>query len=120
MWGFKSPLAHKDLRGQPFDSIAVTAVDEDLAHLPSATRAYVIFHVPDDQAESAKVTIEETCHIGRSHRVGVIVMGDPSDGVSRLAELDRYELVQPLGSGSTRRASWNSSQVSDRIARALH
>jgi hypothetical protein len=33
---------------KPFDAIDVTAVYEALAHLRSATHAYVILHVPDD------------------------------------------------------------------------
>ena len=67
---------------KPFDAIDVKAVYEALAHLRSSTHAYVILHVPngqDEQDESVKLTIDETCHVGRSHGVGVIVMGDPAD-----------------------------------------
>jgi hypothetical protein len=39
---------------KPSDAIAVTAVYETLAHLRSATHAYVIFHVPDEEAESVQ------------------------------------------------------------------
>lgn len=37
---------------KPSDAIDVTAVYEVLAHLRSATHAYVIFHVPDDAEEA--------------------------------------------------------------------
>ena len=33
----------------------------------------------NDQEESVKLAIEEACHVGRRHGVGVIVMGDPCD-----------------------------------------
>ena len=64
---------------KPCDAVSVTAVCEALAHLCSATRAYVIFHVPDDGAESAGLVIEEARRVGRAHGVGVITMGDPKD-----------------------------------------
>jgi hypothetical protein len=64
---------------KPFDAIDVTAVYEALAHLRSATHAYVIFHVPGDEEESIKPTIDEACRVGRRHGVGVITMGDPAN-----------------------------------------
>ena len=105
---------------KPFDAIDVTAVYEALAHLRSATHAYVIFHVPDGQDESAKLTIEETCHVGRSHGVGVIVMGDPADWdtweereEARRVEPDPQRLDEFI-------AVQLSPEAHDRIARALH
>jgi hypothetical protein len=41
---------------KPSDAITVTAVYEALAHLRSATHAYVIFHVPDEETESVQQT----------------------------------------------------------------
>jgi hypothetical protein len=38
-----------------------------LAHLRSATHAYVIFHVPDETAESVQQTIEEARRVSRAH-----------------------------------------------------
>jgi hypothetical protein len=64
---------------KPCDAVDVTAVYEALAHLRSATHAYVMFHVPNDREESVKLTVEEACRVGRRHGVGVIVMGDPAD-----------------------------------------
>ena len=76
---------------KPSDAITVTAVYEALAHLRSATHTYVIFHVPDEDAELVKQTIEE------AHRVEL----DPE-------RLDEFISVQL------------SQAAHDRIARALH
>jgi hypothetical protein len=105
---------------KPFDAIDVTAVYEALAHLRSATHAYVIFHVPNDQEESVKLTIDETCHVGRRHGVGVIVMGDPAD-FDTWDELEEARRVEP---DPQRLDEFIAAQLSpeahDRIARALH
>jgi hypothetical protein len=105
---------------KPFDAIDVKAVYEALAHLRSATHAYVIFHVPDQQDESANLTIEETCHVARSHGVGVIVMNDPADW-DTWTELEEARRVEPdpqrLDEFVARQLS---DVVRDRIARALH
>jgi hypothetical protein len=105
---------------KPFDAINVTAVYEALAHLRSATHAYVIFHVPDEQDESVKLTIDETCHVGRHHGVGVIVIGDPADWdtweekeEARRVEPDPQRLDEFI-------AAQLSPEAHDRIARALH
>jgi hypothetical protein len=105
---------------KPFDAIDVTAVYEALAHLRSATHAYVIFHVPNDQEESVKLTIDEACHVGRRHGVGVIVAGDPADfdtweerEEARRIEPDPQRLDEFI-------AAQLSSNAHDRIARALH
>ena len=108
---------------KPFDAIDVKAVYEALAHLRSATHAYVILHVPngqDEQDESVKLTIEETCHVGRSHGVGVIVMGDPADWDT----WDEKEEARRVEPDPQRLDEFIRVQLSeaahDRIARALH
>lgn len=105
---------------KPFDAIDVTAVYEALAHLRSATHAYVIFHVPNDQEESAKLTVEDACHVGRTHGVGVIVMGDPADW-DTWTELEEARRVEP---DPQRLDEFITVQLNpaahDRIARALH
>jgi hypothetical protein len=53
---------------KPSDAISVTAVYEALAHLRSATHAYVIFHVPDEDAEPARQTIKEARRVGPAWR----------------------------------------------------
>jgi hypothetical protein len=62
---------------KPSDAVSVTAVYEALANLRSATYVYVLFHVPEDEAESVRKVIEEARRVGRAHGVGVITMGDP-------------------------------------------
>jgi hypothetical protein len=105
---------------KPFDAIDVTAVYEALAHLRSATHAYVIFHIPNDQEESVRLAIEETCHVGRSHGVGVIVMGDPADWET-WNELEEARRVEPDPQRLDEFITVQLSQAAhDRIARALH
>ena len=58
---------------KPLGGIGVSAVYEALAHLRSATHAYVVFHLPDDQAPAYKAAVEETCKVARAHGVGVII-----------------------------------------------
>jgi hypothetical protein len=105
---------------KPFDAIDVTAVYEALAHLRSATHAYVIFHVPADQEEAVRVTIDEACRVGRSHGVGVIKMSDPCDW-DTWEELEEAHRVEP---DPQRLDEFITVQLSpaahDRIARALH
>jgi hypothetical protein len=108
---------------KPFDAIDVKAVYEALAHLRSATHAYVILHVPDnqdEQDESVKQTIEEICHVGRSHGVGVIVMGDPA----KWETWDEKEEARRVEPDPQRLDEFIKVQLpeaaQDRIARALH
>jgi hypothetical protein len=105
---------------KPFDAVDVTAVYEALAHLRSATHAYVIFQVPVDQEESIAETLDETCRIARSHGVGLIVMSDPADFATweereqaRRSEPDPQRLDEFI-------AVQLSQEAHDRIARALH
>ena len=85
---------------KPRDAIAVTAVYEALAHLRSATHAYVIFHVPDDDTESVKQAIDEARHIGRAHGVGIITMGGPK-AWDTWNELEEARRVEPDPNGWT-------------------
>ncbi|HEY1701930.1 MAG TPA: hypothetical protein VGG75_19660 [Trebonia sp.] len=105
---------------KPSDSISVTAVYEALAHLRSATHAYVIFHVPDDGADSVRHVIEEARRVGRAHGVGVITMGDPKDW-DTWNELEEARRIEP---DPERLDEFISVQLShdahDQIARALH
>ena len=105
---------------KPRDAITVTAVYEALAHLRSATHAYVIFHVPDDDTESVKQTIDEARHIGRAHGVGIITMGNPK-AWDTWDELEEARRVEP---DPERLDEFINLQLNhdahDRIARALH
>jgi hypothetical protein len=105
---------------KPCDAITVTAVYEALAHLRSATHAYVIFHVPDEDAESVKQTIEEARHVSRTHGVGLITMGDPK-AWDTWNELEEARRVEPDPERLDEFISVQLSQgAHDRIARALH
>ena len=105
---------------KPSDAITVTAVYEALAHLRSATHAYVIYHVPDDDAESVKQVIEEARRVGRAHGVGVITMGHPTDW-DTWNELEEARRVEPDPDRLDEFISVQvSSEAHDRIARALH
>jgi hypothetical protein len=105
---------------KPFDAIDVTAVYEALAHLRSATHAYVVLHVPDDQYESVQLTIEEICHVARAHGVGVIVMGDPAKW-DTWEEKEAARRVEPDPQRLDEFIAIQLPQTAhDEIARALH
>lgn len=105
---------------KPSDAITVTAVYEALAHLRSATHAYVIFHVPDDETESVQQTIEEARRVSRAHGVGLITMGDPK-AWDTWNELEEARRVEPDPERLDEFISIQLSQAAhDRIARALH
>jgi hypothetical protein len=78
---------------KPSDAVTVTAVYEALAHLRSATHAYVIYHLPHDSAESVKQVIDEARRVGRTHGVGIITVGDPENWETweELEEARRFE-----------------------------
>ena len=63
-----------------YSSINVTAVYEALAHRRSATKAYVLFYIPDELMANfevpALVEVGEEC---TRHGIGLIVAGDPAD-----------------------------------------
>ena len=63
------------------DWIDVTAIYEALAHRRAATRAYVVFHVPDDKKAKVESILEQVCEEAKRHGVGVIV----------IEKLDDYE-----------------------------
>ncbi len=79
---------------KPSDAITVTAVYEALAHLRSATHAYVIFHAPDDDDEAVQQMIEEARHVARTHGVGQITIGNPRDW-DTWNELETADGVEP-------------------------
>lgn len=91
------PGKHLDVTSfevKPHDAMDVTAVYEALAHLRSATRAYVLLVVPPDVAEHNEQLIETICDEGKRHGIGVIVAADPSDysGWDERVEAVRHEM----------------------------
>jgi hypothetical protein len=64
---------------KPCDAIDVTAIYEALAHLRSATRAYVMLHVPDAHSEDLEELILEICAEAKKHGIGVYTFADPAN-----------------------------------------
>jgi len=107
---------------KPEDNWDVTAVYEALAHLRSATHAYVVLHVPSSQVSDAgrERTIEELCRVARGHGIGVIVAGDPSDYETWEEHEDavRHEPDPQLLDDFI--AAQLSADVKEKISRHLH
>ena len=38
-----------------------------------------MLHIPDDVAKEAEATVEDVCRVARSHGIGVITAGDPTN-----------------------------------------
>lgn len=75
---------------KPSDAIDVTAVYEALAHLRSATRSYVLLHVPEAQESELDEVVIELCAEAKKHGIGVITFSDP-------AQYDTWdERVEPI------------------------
>jgi hypothetical protein len=64
---------------KPSDAIDVTGVYEALAHLRSATRSYILAHVPTAREDILEDVILEVCAEAKKHGVGVITFEDASD-----------------------------------------
>ncbi|WP_438039651.1 hypothetical protein [Sorangium sp. So ce128] len=61
------------------DGLDVTSVYEALAHLRSATRSYVLAHVPAERAKQLESHLDEIFAEAKKHGVGVIIAGKPDD-----------------------------------------
>lgn len=75
---------------KPVDALDVTAVYEALAHLRAATKAYILLHVPDADAERLEDMLSEICLEAKRHGVGVITFNVPGDFAGW------EEMVEPL------------------------
>lgn len=78
---------------KPSDAIDITAVYEALAHLRAATKAYVLLHVPDADADRLSDTLAEVCAEAKKHGIGVVVVSQPGDfaGWEEMVEPVRQE-----------------------------
>lgn len=78
---------------KPSDAIDITAVYEALSHLRAATKAYVLLHVPDSDADRLSDALSEVCTEAKKHGVGVLVVNQPGDfaGWEELVEPVRQE-----------------------------
>lgn len=61
------------------NAINVQAVYEALAHRRSATRSYVLLHVPAGQAEDLQQAVDDVADVARPHGIGVVTAADPGD-----------------------------------------
>lgn len=64
---------------KPADGIDITCVYEALAHLRSATRSYVLLHVPTDRAAQLEELLLDVCAEAKKHGIGVLTAGNPED-----------------------------------------
>ena len=78
---------------KPSDAIDVTAVYEALAHRRAATKAYVVLHIPDADAERLSDTLTEVYSEAKRQGVGVIIFNQPGDfaGWEEMVEPTRQE-----------------------------
>lgn len=62
------------------EQVTITAIYEALAHRRSATRSFVIYHVPADQMnDQMESALDEICVEAKRHGIGVIVTAKPDD-----------------------------------------
>jgi hypothetical protein len=64
---------------KPLDALDVTSIYEALAHLRAATKAYVLLHVPDTEAERLSTTLTDMYAEAKKHGIGVISFGQADD-----------------------------------------
>lgn len=64
---------------KPRNAVNVLAVYEAVSHRRSATRSYVIFHVPSAETAGMEQQLSGIDDVARQHGVGIIVAGDPAD-----------------------------------------
>lgn len=61
------------------DSIDITCIYEALSHRRSATRSYVLLHVPAERAKDLDPVLLDVYAEGKKHGIGVITAGRPDD-----------------------------------------
>lgn len=76
------------------NAITVQAVYEALAHRRAATRSYVLLHVPASEAEVLQEAVSDVALVARSHSVGVVTVGEPSD-YETWEEVEEARRVEP-------------------------
>lgn len=78
---------------KPTEALDVTAVYEALAHLRAATKAYVLLHVPDADADRLSEALSEIYSEAKKHGIGVIIFNQPGDfaGWEEMVEPVRQE-----------------------------
>lgn len=99
-------------------AVDVSAVYEALSHRRSATRSYVIFHVPTE-TEELTATLGDICDEARNHGIGVIVVGNPTD-YSTWDERVQAERHDPDPARLDRFITEQLGGFSNLIAREIH
>jgi hypothetical protein len=61
------------------NAVNVQAIYEALAHRRSATRSYVLVHVPPTDAVALEETLADVAEVARSQGIGFVLAGDPAD-----------------------------------------
>jgi hypothetical protein len=61
------------------NAVNVQAIYEALAHRRSATRSYVLVHVPPADAVALEETLADVAEVARSQGIGFVLAGDPAD-----------------------------------------
>jgi len=64
---------------KPHDAVDVSAIYEALAHRRSATRSYVLLHIPAEHAAALEPVVTEICEVARGHGIGVLTARDAGD-----------------------------------------
>jgi hypothetical protein len=62
-----------------WNAVNVQGVYEALAHRRAATRSYVMFYIPPEQAAALEPAVADVAYAARMHGVGLVIMGDPHD-----------------------------------------
>jgi len=78
---------------KPTNTLDITAVYEALSHRRSATRAYVVGHIPHDAQNEMGNELEAVTDEAKKLGIGVIVADDPADFDTWevLLDADRFE-----------------------------
>lgn len=78
---------------KPANTLDITAVYEALAHRRSATRAYVVGHIPNGAQNEMQSELEAVTEEAKKLGIGVIVVDDPVDFDTWevLLDADRFE-----------------------------
>ena len=61
------------------NAINVGAVYEALAHRRSATRSYVLAHIPTEKSGDCEQLVPDVAEVARAHGIGLVIAGDPHD-----------------------------------------
>lgn len=102
---------------KPTNTLDITAVYEALAHRRSATRAYVVGHVPEAANEDMRNEIEAVTEEAKKLGIGVIIADDPADFDTWEVLLDADRVEPDPGRLNEFIARQTSPELRDQIVR---